>query len=285
MPELPEVEKLRRQLKHAFVGRKLQTAEWTEGAHKHFRNFTSTTLFAHLRTGITDVTRIGKNLLIHTHAGSILQWHLNSTGWWYADNQIAAAQAVDPIYKAFIVFTQPDAPYRFKLTLDDGAEWVYRDTRTWGRGYLWNTTDPLDGTAGDLHLYGPDWQGARPFAISTLLNWRPQSPRKVKEVLLDQRLTAGIGNWICIEALHRASIHPYTPWSSLTPDDKRRLCDAVSYMVDTALATPDYSFWRVFSRRDQWCLKPSCTGVIQYSKDGPKSLRGSYYCTTCQPLL
>lgn len=282
MPELPEVEKLTRQLRAALVGRSAKNFEWREGAQKHCRNFPLDDFYTHFASGVTDVTRIGKNLIFHFQLGAIVQWHLNSTGWFYADNAHAAAQAIDPIYKAFITFTRADHPPRFALELSDGQRWVYRDQRTWGRGYLWRTRDPLDGTAGDLHLYGHDWLYARDAAIERLVNWRPQSPRRVKEVLLDQRITTGIGNWICIEALHRAAIYPYASWNTLTLLDKTRIADAVAHLIDVALATPDYSYWQVFSRRDQWCLRPECTGIIRYQKDGPNALRGSYYCDRCQ---
>lgn len=67
------------------------------------------------------------------------------------------------------------------------------------------------------------------------------------------------------------------PWAQLSAADKLRLIDSVVLFIDKALAAPDYAYWRVFSRKGQWCYKPDCTGTIQYSKDGPNSLRGFYY--------
>lgn len=287
MPEIIEVERLRRPLAAGMVGRTIVRVEEnvSAGLSKHLRN-SSLDEFLQLFQGvpIQRVGRVGKNLIFTTAGGDSLQWHLNSTGWFYPGNELAAQHYTDPLYKAFINFTSEKHPHRFALELDDGQRWLYRDQRTWGRGYLWRTHDVLDGTAGDLHKYGKDWLNDRLTAMQALRKWRPQSPRKLKDVVLDQTITTGVGNWIINEACYAARLHPLLPWSQVTDQQKLALCTAITDIIAEGMEAPDYGYWKVFDRKGQWCLRPDCNGVIEYVKDNPTSMRGNYYCPHCQPL-
>lgn len=294
MPELVEVEKLVRQLRPALVGRRL---DYYESLHtnpsgapiaQHFLRRNSLAEWDEhvLGSTIESLGRVGKNLIFRLSSGWMLQLHLNSTGWIVAGNELAARSTeINPSHEAFIYTAVAKEPLKHAMVgwvFDDGQVWYYVDPRTWGRMYLWPTHDIK--LAGDLKTYGPDWLEAPYRATHKLVNWRPQSNRTVKEVLLDQKITSGVGNYIVCELLHRVGLHPHTPWSTLTDQQKGRLADLAVTWMPYALSVTNHDHWMVFGKRHEPCRKPTCPGTISYSKDGPNEQRGSYFCDSCQPL-
>jgi formamidopyrimidine-DNA glycosylase len=179
VPELPEVETIRRQLADRLPGRRVTAAV----AHESPKFSPAESIVG---AGVTDVRRRGKYLLFGLDDDRELVVHLGMTG------QLGFEPEVDPYVRA-------------RWSFDDGSVLRYRDVRRFGRIAV------VDSGAYDrlptLATQGPD-----PFdpAFTPELLWTSlrRSRVRVKTQLLSQRPVAGVGNIYADEALWRAGIHP-----------------------------------------------------------------------------
>lgn len=178
MPELPEVETVRRQLEPLVVGRQVKGA-WSHSSEK----FTPANEIADAR--FCSVRRRGKFLLFALSDGRELVVHLGMTGSLSLDSDVE-----DPFVRAWWL-------------LDDGRRLVFRDIRRFGRLRVVDAGH-YDGTLATL--------GPEPFDPEFTAEhlWRAlrSSRRAVKTQLLSQRPVAGIGNIYADEALWSAGVHP-----------------------------------------------------------------------------
>ncbi len=181
VPELPEVETVRRGLEPLLIGRQLVAA----GSHPSPK---FTPAMDAVGPTVEDVGRRGKYLLLGLDDGRRLAIHLGMTG----------QLRVDPS-------GLPSDPYdRAWWDLDDGRRLAFRDVRRFGR---------LAVVAGDLSDH-PTLAGLGPepfdadFTPDSLWQGLRSSTRQVKTQLLGQRVVAGVGNIYADEALWRARVHP-----------------------------------------------------------------------------
>src|SRR5438067_5268914 len=191
MPELPEVETVRRRLEPVLVGRRFASVEIHDA--RLTRPEDPAEVAAEL-TGerVAAVERRGKYLIVRFESGRVLLIHLRMTG-----NVLHAPHGIDA-----------DDPHRRAVVkLDDGSDVVYRDVRRFG---TWLLIEP-----GALDEYLAAKVGgeplARTFTSRTLATRFANRRAPVKAALLDQRTVAGLGNIYVDEALWRARIHPLTP--------------------------------------------------------------------------
>jgi formamidopyrimidine-DNA glycosylase len=227
-----------------------------------------------LRSEMVGAWRHGKNLFVILKP-TYRQWHLHlsSTGWWMPGNEVAQrATQTDPIHDNFL-HPINEKNIRVKIDLDDGQTWLYHDARTWGKWYLL--------PPGNEHLrwLGPDWLKEPAAAELALIT--AKSKKTLKDLLTDQKLTAGLGNYLACEIAHRAKLHPHTRWNDLGPEEKQRTANAVHQLIREAMENDDHRNWRVFDRAGHPCRDHPETN-IQYAKDGKSAKRGSYYCPRCQ---
>ncbi len=212
MPELPEVETIKRDLRPRLAGRTITgvTVDW-EGCVDR----PSVPIFCEQVTGrrIEDVGRRGKFLLVSLSGGWTLMVHLRMTG------SLLIKDPTDPW----------ETHERLALRLDDGEEVRFKNVRKFGRLYL--VRDPAE-VAGDL---GPEplGDGFTVAAFSALLENRRG---RIKPLLLDQRFIAGLGNIYVDEALFRARIHPHRIAGSLTAEEVGGLYEAIREVLREAIA-------------------------------------------------
>ncbi len=203
MPELPEVETLRRLLEPQLVGRAFAAVEILDPRLTAPRE---PRVVARALRGerVAALGRRGKYLLVRFESGRVLLIHLRMSG---SLRHVAGPQL-------------PDDPYRRAVVeLDDGSMLGYRDVRRFG---TWLLLEP-----DELAPYLERRLGAEPLEASfrardlaALLAGR-RAP--VKAAILDQRTLAGVGNIYADEALWRARIHPLREARTLT-----RAADEVS---------------------------------------------------------
>lgn len=270
MPECCEVEKLRKQLSPHWIGRVLTNirapldspnpTKYVQGSWTDFRAKTR-------KQRITGIDRHGKHLWLRLEDGA-WQVYLGSTGWFYP-------ASVDP--KGAETFLHAPGKPRLILTFDDGQRWHYHDARTWGVWYLREGTvleqDPY------FKEYGPDWLLKPGHAADALL--KAKSKRTVKEVLCDQHITAGLGNYLSVEICAIAGVHPHQPYSDLSVQARRVLLNAVAKMLIASAKASGHEHWSVFNKAGVPCS--ACGTPIEYVKDKGGS-RGSYFCGSCQPM-
>jgi formamidopyrimidine-DNA glycosylase len=209
MPELPEVETVRRGLEPLLLGRSIADADIMDGRLTVPED--PVAVSAELAgERFTGVGRRGKYLLFALDSGRTLVVHLRMTGWFH--HHAGAGEDLTHV--------------RAVLRLDDGASLVYADQRRFG---TWRLIAP-----GDLEAYLRRRAGPEPLSEE----WTPRRFRSdlagrrasVKALLLHQGVVAGVGNIYADEALWQARIHPLRPGGELTAAEVRRLHAAV---VDT----------------------------------------------------
>jgi formamidopyrimidine-DNA glycosylase len=272
MPELPEVETIRRSLSPRLLGRRIEGLEilWPKAA----RGLTAAEA-GRLLAGkaIGGLSRRGKYLLLELADGDTLVFHLRMTG------QLLVRAAGSP--------REPHT--RLVFSLAGGEELRYTDVRKFG-GFIYLPAggEPPAGLA----ALGPEplAEEFTPDFLGAALSGR-RAP--VKNVLLDQRRIAGIGNIYADEALHRAGILPARPASSLCRAEIERLHQAIRTVLSEGIAdrgTTKRNYvdgdgrpgqyqarLRVYGRAGERC--PGCgTKIVRMVVAG----RGTYYCPTCQ---
>lgn len=281
IPEIIEVEKLRRQLEPAWKGRKVVAFRAPPSSPNPTRKYPqdgwvvfSEALRSHR---MVSLDRHGKHLWVQLEGDRAWHIHLNSTGWFMPRNdQAKAATKTDPIHENFL-HPINDRHVRMYLILDDGQEWNYHDPRTWGKWWI----KPFGRLLDDPYMrgLGPDWL-KQPVEAAEALRESP-AKKSLKDVLTDQTIAAGVGNYLACEVTHRAGIHPHEKYGKVTKTRRRALTIQIEAVLAECHKSSNHGHWRVFGREGETC--PTCRfGKVQYAKDGSGN-RGSYYCPTCQP--
>ncbi len=215
MPELPEVEVIRRGLASQLTGRRIVAVH--TGPRLLRRQSPLGELQAWLPgRRVARVTRRGKYLLLELEDQVTLLIHLGMTG-----RLILGAPGA-----------QPDLDHvHLTFALDDGRQLIYQDVRRFGQVLVFPPGAPL------LPLAAV---GREPFCRTVTPTWlaaRTRGRRQpVKNFLLDGRVLAGIGNIYAAEILFAARIHPETPVGSLTLGQWERLIQETRRILKRAIS-------------------------------------------------
>ncbi|REJ33156.1 MAG: DNA-formamidopyrimidine glycosylase [Bacillota bacterium] len=273
MPELPEVETVRRQLEAELPGRRIRGVRVL--LPRTLKNITPGELEERLKgRRFASVERRGKFLLLRLDDGASLIIHLRMTG------RLTVVDAAEP-----------DGPYtRVAVALDDGRELRFHDMRTFGTWHY--VGEGADSLPPGLRSMGvePLSDAFSPDALAAICAGR-RAP--VKAVLLDQRRIAGIGNIYADEALFRAGIDPGRPAGSLTEEELARLHKSIRDVLTDSLAkggttVRDYVNGRgapgefqhyldVYGRAGEPCRRCG-TPIVRRKLAG----RGTHACPQCQ---
>jgi len=269
MPELPEVEVIRRRIEAHVSG---STVAEVIVRNPDLRLPVSPELTARLPGQIIHtLDRRAKYLLFRCTAGSIIL-HLGMTGFLHA----VSAAAV------------PGKHDHFDLILSNGVCLRLNDYRRFGL-ILWTENEPLR----HLLLAG---LGPEPFdkAFNGVYLHRKSRGRTVPitQLIMDQRVVAGIGNIYANEALFAAGIHPARPAGTVSLSRYRLLATTIKAVLQTAIAqgativdsgpASEYSTHfriqlTVYDRAGEPC--PNCGAPVQRSRI---SQRTGYFCRNCQ---
>jgi formamidopyrimidine-DNA glycosylase len=272
VPELPEVEAVRRTLDRAMRGMRIVRVQLRRPDLR--RPFPRG--FAARLTGrrITAVNRRGKYLLAPLDSGEALIVHLGMSGSFEITRRRGARSALPADRHDHVVFE-----------LSSGAIVTFNDPRRFGLMDLVR----VDGVAAHqaFRSMGPEPLDDA-FDAAALARVCAGKRAALKVVLLDQRRVAGVGNIYASEALHRAALSPRRRASTIaTPggaprESAFRLVSAIKAVLQDAV-TRQYqggdSRFLVYERKGQPCPRRGCTGTIrQITQAG----RSTYYCPVCQ---
>ncbi|MCD6360823.1 MAG: bifunctional DNA-formamidopyrimidine glycosylase/DNA-(apurinic or apyrimidinic site) lyase [Armatimonadetes bacterium] len=275
MPELPEVETVRRDLRKSVVGRTIQSVEI---GRDDILCECEPDDFAGILPGrvITAVERIGKNLILRLSGGPALVVHLGMTGQFYT---LARGEP------------RPDHVH-VVLELSGDLMLVYRDTRRFGHLELVADGDVSHCTS--LRNVGLDAR-SRSFTAKRLAGLLAGRTALVKSALLNQKLVAGLGNIYVCEAMHRAGVHPETRCHELSKAQIAALHRAIKDVLDEAIAAEgttisDYVTGagvpggfqrrlRVYGREGKACRRRGCRATIERIV---QSNRSTFFCPECQ---
>ncbi|MEL7258824.1 MAG: bifunctional DNA-formamidopyrimidine glycosylase/DNA-(apurinic or apyrimidinic site) lyase [Pseudomonadota bacterium] len=282
MPELPEVETVRRGLDPAMTGAKIAKAQvnrpdlrWPFPEHMAERLAGTT---------VHQLRRRSKYILVDLSSDETLLVHLGMSGRMLVSG--------DPLGQFVHAHPAPAKHDHVVLDMDNGARVTFNDPRRFGAMDLMPTHD-ID-THPLLAKLGPEPLG-NSFDESYLLEALKAKNTPIKSALLDQRIVAGLGNIYVCEALYRASISPKKRAgslskrraSSLVPIIRQVLADAIeaggSSLRDFRQADGELGYFQhefdVYGREGELCNRPDCKGTIRRIV---QSGRSSFYCAQCQ---
>jgi formamidopyrimidine-DNA glycosylase len=277
MPELPEVETVRRGLARFAVGRRVNGVE--VGRERTVRR-TSREAVIHGLTGtkITGANRRGKYLLLPLDSGDEVMIHLRMSG----QVLVAAAGARRPPHTHVV------------MHLDDGNELWFVDPRTFGEVVVFDPAN-VAFEVPELAQLGPD-PVSEGLTLRDLRRMLRSHRRRLKPLLLDQRSIAGIGNIYADEILHEARLRPDRISDELSLQGERRLHDAIHRILNEAIDAGGSTLndaqyvdlfgeggsyqdaHAVYGRAGQRC-RTCGTGWIRHTTSAQRS---THYCPVCQ---
>ncbi len=286
MPELPEVETVRRGLEPVLKGARLTRVE----ARRPDLRFPFPEGFVQRLVGarIVDLGRRAKYLLAPLDRGETLVMHLGMTGRFEIEGGAARQRPGEFVYAA------PADPKHAHVVFETeaGHRVTFFDPRRFGYMDLLDSetleTSPWFASLGPEPL-GPNFSVEH---LQAVLAGRRQG---IKTLLLDQRIVAGLGNIYVCEALWRSHISPVRPAGELGRGPLKALVAAVRTVLEEAIQAGgstlrDYAAadgalgyfqhsFAAYGREGEPCRTPRCTGMIERIVQGGRS---TFFCATCQ---
>ncbi|MYM55452.1 bifunctional DNA-formamidopyrimidine glycosylase/DNA-(apurinic or apyrimidinic site) lyase [Thalassovita mangrovi] len=282
MPELPEVETVRRGLAPSMEGAVIESAQlnrpdlrwpFPEGMAERLRG-----------RRVLSLRRRSKYILADLDSGETLLIHLGMSGRMLVSG--------DPLGQFVHDHPAPEKHDHVVFDMDNGARITFNDPRRFGAMDLLETATAEDSKL--LSVLGPEPLG-NAFSESYLVAALKGKNTPIKAALLDQGIIAGLGNIYVCETLFRAGIHPKRKAgqisaariAALVPIIREVLNDAIaaggSSLKDFRSAGGELGYFQhrfdVYDREGQPCHSDGCPSVIRRIV---QSGRSSFYCPSCQ---
>jgi len=273
VPELPEVETIRRGLLQRLVGHEIIGVRVRQPYLREKVEVDTLQTYVLGRT-IADIERRAKYLLMQLHPEGILVFHLGMTGRLWLGKPVAQ----DAPHDHLVFQLEPDLELRF------------HDTRRFGMCF-YTTAKALPEHPRFQHLgpepLSPDFSSAYVQERARGL-WKP-----VKNFLMDASVVVGVGNIYASESLFLARLHPNREVGRLRRPQWDRLCDAIKTVLQAAIDAHGTSFsdyvdsegrrgdfqnqLHVYGREGEPCVRDGRT-IRRLVQAG----RSTFYCPTCQ---
>jgi len=257
MPELPEVETIRRQLFKKIVGKKINGQR------------------------IVGLRRRAKILIIDFDNGSSLIFHLKLTGQLIFNGRPAGRRGEPRPFGA----GKPSPYTRRVFNFDDGSQLIFNDMRRFGWYKIVKETKKME------EEFGPEALEIDFKTFKELLEKRPNS--KIKPLLMDQKFIAGIGNIYSDEILFAAKTHPLRQVKTLKDKEVRQIHQNIKKILNKAIqyrgTTEQYyrdaygregsyaKYLKIYQKEGKKCSR--CGAKIKRIKIGGRS---AHFCPHCQ---
>ena len=292
MPELPEVETTVRDLKKKVLKRTFVDV-WTD-FEKMIKKPNSFEEFRKAIIGgkILDIRRRGKNVLFDLSKNKILLIHQKLTGhflfgYWILDDGYRRSKIKGPLEERINTYIH------LLFTLDNGQMLALSDLRKFAKVELWDKSD-LENSKEFKNL-GPE-PLAKSFTFEKFKETLAKSRKgKIKQVLMDQTIIAGIGNIYADEILWAAKIHPFKEVSKLKELELKEVYRAMKEILPKAIELGGESISdfrrisgekggfdplrKVYRREGEKCSR--CGTIIKRVKLAGRS---AHFCPTCQKI-
>ena len=286
MPELPEVETVRRGLNNLIIGKVVATE--THDTAKGFPNTPADVRAFLSGATITAVRRRAKVLMIDLSTGYSLVIHLKMTGQlvYVGETRFGAGHPNDSL-----VNTLPDKSTRVTLMFTDGSALYFNDQRKFGWMRLMPTVEIPN--IDFMQKVGPEPLSDEFTAEIFMQRMQRRKKTSIKAALLDQSVLAGVGNIYADESLWGAKIHPSRQVQSITDAEFTALYTDLREVMNLAIEKGGSSnhtyinaegkkgsymdFARAFRREGQPC--PRCGATIEKLRVAG---RGTHICPVCQ---
>ena len=288
MPELPEVETVRRGLSSLIIGKTV--ASETHDTIKGFPNTVHDVNQFLIGASITDVRRRAKVLMIDLSTGYSLLIHLKMTGQlvFVGDTRFGAGHPNDSLVNEL-----PDKSTRVTLTFKDGSALFFNDQRKFGWMRLMPTIEIPN--INFMQKVGPEPLADTFTPQEFMQRFARRAKTTIKAALLDQSVVAGVGNIYADESLWGAKIHPQRLVGSVIEQEYSALYTELRAVMNLAVEKGGSSnstyvnaegkkgsymdFARVFRREGLPC--PRCGTTIEKTRVAG---RGTHICPHCQQV-
>lgn len=287
MPELPEVETVKRGLERLIVGKKIisHTFDW----QKSFPNSADSVQQFMIGATIQHVRRRGKALLIELNTKYTLVVHLKMTGQlvYEGEERYGAGHPNDSL-----LGNLPDKSTRVELTFSDKTKLFFNDQRKFGYMKLVPTAEVQELVF--FKKLGPEPLVDSFTSKEFIERMQRRKNTTVKAAILDQSVLAGVGNIYADESLFATRVHPARRVHELSDDQLTQLLaeikDVMNLSIEKGGSTDrNYvdaegnkgsylEFAKVFKRGGLECIVDG-SEIIKVKVAG----RGTHYCPTCQP--
>lgn len=302
MPELPEVQTTVNGLNAVVKGKKIVDI-WTSYKSSHHngkRNIKDATYFKEFRKlvigkKVLRAERRGKNILIHLSGGLTMLIHMKMTGHLlYGKYKFA-----NGTWKATQEGPLRDDPFNYHIRLvfflSDKHHLAFSDVRKFAKVFVFDTKDIE--TIPDLIHLGPD--PLKEVSFKTFKEQLYKRPKgKIKQVLLDQSIIAGIGNIYSDEMLWHGCVHPFSIVSKIPEKELKGLYKAMLTVLKSGIKFGGDSYLdyrdihgdlgnfqnkhNVYRKTGKICPKRKCGGTIERRKIGGRS---AHFCNRHQTLF
>jgi len=295
MPELPEVHTTATALDKTIVGLKIKDV-WTDynsSFHANKPNIKDPKFFKKFREATIDskvesVTRRAKNILIHLSNDKTILIHMKMTGHllcgrYEKKKEIWVTKERGPLEDPFNQYIH------FVITFSNNKQLVLSDVRKFAKVTF------LETEKDNFKKIGPEPLNLNNKEFKEVLITKPQG--KIKQVLMNPHVIAGIGNIYSDEMLWRAGIHPLEQVQNVTEKQWQKLYLAMKHVLKKGIkfkgdSTSDYrnidgrpgkfqAHHNAYKRKDDECDKKGCKGVIKKIKVGGRS---AHFCPEHQEL-
>lgn len=286
MPELPEVETVRRGLHGLIIGRTVKSE--THDMPKGFPNAPADVAQFLIGSTVTDVRRRAKVLMIDLSTDYTLVIHLKMTGQlvFRGEAVFGAGHPNDSL-----IGELPDRSTRVTIEFTDGSHLYFNDQRKFGWMKLLPTIEVPN--IDFMKRVGPEPLEADFTADEFAVRFTRRAKTSIKAALLDQSVIAGVGNIYADESLWGAKIHPKRLTGSITDSEFKLLYTELRTVMNLAIekggsTDKNYvnaegkrgsymDFARVFRREGLACPRCGAT-IIKFKSAG----RGTHICPVCQ---
>ncbi len=289
MPELPEVETTVRGLRAKVLSRTFVDV-WTDWK-KTIKKTTDFEIFKQSvkNKKIEKIWRRGKNIIFELSEGYSLLIHQKLTGhllygywvkrdgnWWSQGNDVLSDRVNNYIHLIFF--------------LDNEKMLALSDLRKFAKVELWKTNELL--TSKDFNALGPEILENN-FSLEKFNEALSKKKGRIKEVLMNQSVIAGVGNIYSDEALWRAQVDPFRKTQDLTESELKKIYDSLKNVLQKSIELQGESFsdYRnldgekgkfdkvrmVYRKEGEKCSR--CGSIIARKKMGSRS---AHFCPYCQ---
>lgn len=289
MPELPEVETVKRGLEKLFVGHTVLgvSSDWA----RSFPNAPNDVDNFLVGSKVVAVRRRAKVLIIDLSTDYSLVIHLKMTGQlvYRGNGNFGAGHPNSPL-----VGRLPDSSTRVELTLDNGAKLYFNDQRKFGWVKLFPTIEVPN--IDFMKKVGPEPLEDSFTAEIFFQRLQRRKNTTIKAAILDQTVLAGIGNIYADESLWAAEIHPATRVKDVPEKKIKKLFSEIRFVLQLSIekggsTDKNYvdaegqrgsylSFANVFRKEGQPCTRHPGTQIEKIRVAG----RGTHICPDCQIL-
>jgi len=289
MPELPEVETVRRGLERLIVGRSIKTVMVYDSPKSFPNTQADVEQFVYGAT-IVAVRRRAKVLLIELSTNYTFVTHLKMTGQlvYVGNERFGAGHPTDSL-----IGSLPDRSTRVAMAFDDGTTLFFNDQRKFGWMKLYPAPEVMN--IDFMQKVGPEPLDDSFTAKVFISRIRHRNNTTIKAAILDQTVLAGVGNIYADESLWGAKIHPSTRVKNVSDEQLSTLLVELKYVLNLAIekggsTDKNYvnaegkrgsyiDFARVFRREGKECPRHPGTVIIKTRVAG----RGTHTCPICQP--